>query len=161
MSGIVGLVLAGGRSARMGGADKALVTVAGKSLLARVVERINPQVEGLVLSANGDPSRFSKFGIPIVPDTVDGVGPLAGLHAGMRWSEKNLPEARFVASVAAAWVLFLIVETGLRLIFGEADPATAGAIVRLLGVRRSFRCYGGSEAATGSGGPARIIGAFV
>lgn len=95
------VVLAGGHSKRMGGADKALVAVAGKSLLARVIERINPQVERLVLSANGDPSRFAKFGIPVVPDTVDGVGPLAGLHAGMRWSETNLPEARFVASVAA------------------------------------------------------------
>ena len=95
------IILAGGHSKRMGGADKALVTVAGKSLLARVVECINPQAERLVLSANGDPSRFSTFGIPVVPDTIDGIGPLAGLHAGMRWSEKNLPEARFVASVAA------------------------------------------------------------
>jgi molybdopterin-guanine dinucleotide biosynthesis protein A len=95
------VILAGGHSKRMGGADKALVTIAGRSLLARVIERINPQVERLVLSANGDPARFSKFGIPVVPDTIDGIGPLAGLHAGMRWSEKNLPEARFVASVAA------------------------------------------------------------
>ena len=39
--------------------------------------------------------------MPVVPDTIDGIGPLAGLHAGMRWSEKNLPEARFIASVAA------------------------------------------------------------
>jgi molybdopterin-guanine dinucleotide biosynthesis protein A len=95
------IILAGGHSKRMGGADKALYSVAGKSLLARVIERIDPQIELLVLSANGDPARFSKFGIPVVPDTVDGIGPLAGLHAGMRWSEKNLPEARFVASVAA------------------------------------------------------------
>jgi molybdenum cofactor guanylyltransferase len=95
------IILAGGHSKRMGGADKALVTVAGQSLLARVIERINPQVERLVLSANGDPARFAKFSIPVVPDTVDGIGPLAGLHAGMRWSGKNLPNARFVASVAA------------------------------------------------------------
>jgi molybdopterin-guanine dinucleotide biosynthesis protein A len=95
------IILAGGHSKRMGGADKALVTVAGTSLLARVVERIEPQVERVVLSASGDPLRFSKFGLPVVPDTVDEIGPLAGLHSGMRWSEKNLPEARFVVSVAA------------------------------------------------------------
>ena len=95
------VILAGGHSKRMGGADKVLVTVAGKSLLARVIKRMNPQVERLVLSANGDPTRFSAYGVPVVRDTVDEVGPLAGLHAGMRWSEKNLPEARFIASVAA------------------------------------------------------------
>ena len=111
------IILAGGHSKRMGGADKALYTVAGKSLLARVVKRINPQVERLVLSANGDPSRFSKFGIAVVPDTVDGVGPLAGLHAGMRWSEKNLPEARFVASVAAD-MLFIPTDLVARLAEG-------------------------------------------
>lgn len=95
------IILAGGHSKRMGGADKVLVTVAGKSLLTRVIERTNAQVERLVLSANGDPTRFSAYGVPVVRDTVDEAGPLAGLHAGMRWSEKNLPEARFVASVAA------------------------------------------------------------
>jgi molybdenum cofactor guanylyltransferase len=95
------IILAGGHSKRMGGADKALYSVAGKSLLARVIQRISPQVKRFVLSANGDPSRFATFGIPVVADTVDGIGPLAGLHAGMRWSEKNVPDARFVVSVAA------------------------------------------------------------
>jgi molybdopterin-guanine dinucleotide biosynthesis protein A len=95
------IVLAGGHSKRMGGTDKAFVALAGKSLLARTIDRINPQVERVVLTANGDPSRFAKFAVPVVPDTADGVGPLAGLHAGMRWSEKNLPEARFAVSIAA------------------------------------------------------------
>jgi molybdenum cofactor guanylyltransferase len=96
-----GVILAGGSGKRMGVADKALVKVGDKTMLQRVIERLKPQVERLVLSANGDPSRFTAFNVPIVPDAVPAVGPLAGLLAGMRWSEKNLPEARFVASVAA------------------------------------------------------------
>lgn len=96
-----GVILAGGGGTRMGVADKALVKVDGKSMLERVIERFAPQVERIVLSANGAPGRFAAFNIPIVPDAVSAVGPLAGLLAGMRWSEENLPEARFVASVAA------------------------------------------------------------
>ncbi len=96
----VGVVLAGGHSSRMGGGDKPLMTLGGKPMLARVTERLDPQVERIVLSANGDPARFSAFGVPVLPDRI-GEGPLAGLLAGMRWSEQNLPEARFIASVAA------------------------------------------------------------
>jgi molybdopterin-guanine dinucleotide biosynthesis protein A len=97
----VGIILAGGGGTRMGAADKALVKIRGRTMLARVIERLGPHVEKLVLSANGDPARFASFGVPVVPDSALGLGPLAGLLAGMRWSETNLPEARFVASVAA------------------------------------------------------------
>lgn len=95
-----GVILAGGQSTRMGVEDKALMPLGGKPMIARVIERLRPQVERIVISANGDLSRYSAFGLPIVPDAFEGfVGPLAGLHAGMRWSEANLPEARFVVSV--------------------------------------------------------------
>ena len=96
----VGLILAGGHSTRMGGTEKAMLPLGGKPMLARVIDRLQPQVDRLVLSANGDPQRFSEFGIPVERDQV-GEGPLAGLLAGMRWSEENLPDAKFVVSVAA------------------------------------------------------------
>jgi molybdopterin-guanine dinucleotide biosynthesis protein A len=96
----VGVILAGGHSTRMGGNDKPLMTLGGKSMLARVIDRLAPQVEKMVLSANGDVARFTVFGLPIEIDRI-GEGPLSGLLAGMRWSEKNLPEAKFIASVAA------------------------------------------------------------
>ena len=84
---IAGVILAGGLARRMGGGDKALLPVAGRPLLAHVVERLAPQVDELVLNANGDPSRFAPFGLPVVPDTVEGfAGPLAGVLAGMRWA---------------------------------------------------------------------------
>jgi molybdopterin-guanine dinucleotide biosynthesis protein A len=57
-------------------------------------------VEKLVLSANGDVQRFATFGLPVVQDLI-GEGPLAGLLAGMRWSETNLPAAKFIVSVAS------------------------------------------------------------
>ena len=84
---IAGVILAGGMARRMGGGDKALLEVGGKTLLARVIARLAPQVEGMVLNANGDPARFAEFGLPVVSDTVEGfAGPLAGILAGMRWA---------------------------------------------------------------------------
>jgi molybdopterin-guanine dinucleotide biosynthesis protein A len=86
----------------MGGGDKPLMTIGGRPMLDRVIERLAPQVDKVVLNANGDPARFTAYGLPVVPDTIEGfAGPLAGLHAGMRWAEKNVPEARFIVSVAA------------------------------------------------------------
>ena len=96
------VILAGGLGKRMGGGDKPLRAVGGKPMLARVIERLAPQVERIVINANGDPARFAAYGLPVVPDTVEGfAGPLAGILAGMRWSQANLPEARFMVSVAA------------------------------------------------------------
>lgn len=84
---IAGVILAGGLARRMGGGDKALLTLAGEPLLARVIARLRPQVEEIVLNANGDSSRFARFGLPVVADTVEGfAGPLAGVLAGMRWA---------------------------------------------------------------------------
>ena len=80
---IIGLLLAGGQSRRMGGGDKCLLDLAGKALLARVIDRLQPQVSELVLNANGDPARFASFGLPVVADPVEGfAGPLAGVLAG-------------------------------------------------------------------------------
>jgi len=96
-----GVILAGGKSTRMGVEDKALMPLGGKPMIAHVIARLAPQVERMVISANGDLARFAPFGLPIVTDVFEGfVGPLAGLHAGMRWSEENLPDAKFIVSVA-------------------------------------------------------------
>ena len=82
------IVLAGGRSARMGGGDKSLLTLGGRPLLSRVLDRLIPQADKIAISANGDPSRFAQFGLPILPDTIEGyLGPLAGLLAGMEWAQ--------------------------------------------------------------------------
>jgi molybdopterin-guanine dinucleotide biosynthesis protein A len=96
---IVGVILAGGRAQRMGGGDKGLHRVGGTTILARVIERVRPQVGALVLNANGDPARFAAFGLPVVPDSVpDFAGPLAGILAGLDWAAAHHPQARYIVS---------------------------------------------------------------
>jgi len=98
---VAGIVLAGGLSRRMGGGDKGLRLLGGRPLLAHVVERARPQVAALALNANGDPARFSAFGLPVVADSVEGfVGPLAGILAGLDWAVEAAPACRWVASFA-------------------------------------------------------------
>lgn len=97
----VGLLLAGGQSRRMGGGDKALRELAGVPLLGHVIARLRPQVEALVLNANGDPARFASFGLPVVADGVPGfAGPLAGVLAGLDWAAAHRPDCPHVLSVA-------------------------------------------------------------
>jgi molybdopterin-guanine dinucleotide biosynthesis protein A len=98
---VVGLLLAGGQSRRMGGGDKALRLLGGIPLLERVIERLRPQVDALVLNANGDPARFANFALPVAADTVPGfVGPLAGVLAGLDWAASHRPDCPYVVSVA-------------------------------------------------------------
>ena len=98
---VVGLLLAGGQSRRMGGGDKALRLLGGIPLLARVIERLRPQVEALVLNANGDPLRFARFALPVAADSVPGfAGPLAGVLAGLDWAASHRPDCPYVVSVA-------------------------------------------------------------
>lgn len=81
-----GLILAGGEGRRLGGADKALLMLGGRSLLAHVAGRLGPQVARLALSANGDPGRFADFRGAILRDrTAERLGPMAGLLAGLDW----------------------------------------------------------------------------
>src|ERR1700728_2058173 len=101
MSGVAGVLLAGGLSRRMGGGDKTLRTLAGRPLLDHVIERLRPQVGALVLNANGDAARFACFGLPVVPDSVpDFAGPLAGVLAGLDWAAQHRPDCDSVVSVA-------------------------------------------------------------
>jgi molybdenum cofactor guanylyltransferase len=97
---IFGVILAGGTARRMAGADKALMTLAGLTLLERVIARFSPQVDALALSANAAPERYAGFGLPVLGDDslVGSRGPLSGILAGMRWAE-NLG-ASHVASAA-------------------------------------------------------------
>jgi molybdenum cofactor guanylyltransferase/molybdopterin-guanine dinucleotide biosynthesis protein MobB len=98
---VVGVLLAGGKSSRMGGGDKCLLPLAGAPMLTHVVRRLRPQVSELILNANGDFARFAAFGLPIVGDRIgDHAGPLAGIHAALEWAIANRPESRFVITAA-------------------------------------------------------------
>ncbi len=96
----VAIILAGGRATRMGGGDKGLLRLGDTTLLAHVIERIQPQVASAALNANGDPARLAQFGLPVLADPVEGfVGPLAGVLAGLDWAAEQ--GADTVVSVAA------------------------------------------------------------
>lgn len=81
---IFGVILAGGQGRRMGGRDKALLPLAGRPLIAHVIDRLEPQVERLAISANGEAGRF-RLGLPVLPDEAP-AGPLSGLLAALRWA---------------------------------------------------------------------------
>lgn len=106
---ITGLILAGGQSRRMAeafgggkGGDKGLLDLDGKPMIQHVIERLRPQVGRIVINANSDPARFSRFCLPVIADSIGGfVGPLAGILAGLRWAAENTPQASHVASVSA------------------------------------------------------------
>ena len=86
----------------MGGGDKGLLPLGGRTLLDHVIARLRPQVRQLVLNGNGDPARFARWGLPVVADTVpDRPGPLAGLLAGMQWTRQHCPEAADIVTVPA------------------------------------------------------------
>jgi molybdenum cofactor guanylyltransferase len=96
----LGLVLAGGLARRMGGGDKALIRIGGATILDRVLGLLRPVCAGIVLNANGDPARFARYGLPVIPDSVaDFAGPLAGILAGLDWAAVNRPDLAWVASV--------------------------------------------------------------
>jgi molybdopterin-guanine dinucleotide biosynthesis protein A len=84
-----GIVLAGGQGRRMGGVDKGLVELAGRPMIAHVLERFAPQVGEILINANQNQDRYAAFGVPVVADAVGGfAGPLAGLHAGLARTTK-------------------------------------------------------------------------
>ncbi|WP_328799700.1 molybdenum cofactor guanylyltransferase MobA [Sedimentimonas flavescens] len=97
---IAGLILAGGQGRRMGGADKALLALAGRPLIAHVAARLAPQVGCLAISANGDAARFADLGCPMLPDAPGhrGEGPLAGVLAGLEWAEAQGADLLVTAS---------------------------------------------------------------
>lgn len=99
---IVGVLLAGGLSRRMGGGDKGLLQLGEKPMMAHAIDRLSPQVSQVILNANGSPDRFQQFGLPVVADTQDGAqGPLAGVLAGLKWTAEHAPEASHIVTASS------------------------------------------------------------
>jgi molybdenum cofactor guanylyltransferase len=120
----LGLVLAGGLARRMGGGDKALIEIAGTTILARALDRVAPQCAGVILNANGDPARFAFAGLPVIADDVPGfAGPLAGILAGLDFAAAQRPGTEWLVSVPGDCP-FLPVDLVARL---HAARAAAGA----------------------------------
>jgi len=85
---IIGAIIAGGQSRRMGGREKAFLELDSKPVILHVIEQFEPQVDQLVINANGEPARFSEFGLEVIPDVFTSLTtPLAGLHAALRFTK--------------------------------------------------------------------------
>ena len=121
---LVGVVLAGGEGRRMGGGvAKPLRQLGGKPMVAHVVERLRPQVMDLVIVANEAGPAFRRLA-PVIPDPPDirrearkegrRLGPLAGILAGMEWSQQHHPHAGWILTVPAD-VPFLPLDLTVRL----------------------------------------------
>jgi molybdopterin-guanine dinucleotide biosynthesis protein A len=127
MAGVVGLILAGGLSRRMGGGDKSLSVLGGRTLLQRVTDRLAGQTDALLLNVNGDPARLGST-LTVVPDAMpDNPGPLAGLLAGLDHVAANRPWAEWVLA-APGDCPFLPPDLAARLLTGRgAVPAAIAA----------------------------------
>ncbi len=122
------LLLAGGKSRRMGGGDKNLIMLGDRPVLAHVMARAVPDGAPTIINANGDPDRFASFGLPVIADVVDGfAGPLAGVLTGLEHAAATHPEVTHVISLATD-APFLPPDLGARLtaaVTGSADMAQA------------------------------------
>lgn len=99
---VLGVLLAGGLSRRMGGGDKGLLELAGKPMMAHALDRLRPQVADVIVNANGDPNRFAQFDLPVVADVTEGAqGPLAGVLAGLLWARENRPQLSHIVTASS------------------------------------------------------------
>lgn len=97
---VLGLILAGGSSQRLGGGDKSLRPLGEHSILHQVCTRLQPQTDQIVISANSDPAFFTSFGYPVIDDGKWlNSGPLAGILAGCHYAKAH--GCSHVMSVAA------------------------------------------------------------
>ena len=125
----------------MGGGDKCLRPLGGRPILARVIERARPQVEALVLNANGDPARFAGFGLPVVADVGAGfAGPLAGVLTGLEWAAAHRPGCAWVVSIATDTPFFPpdLVARLLAAVAAEGAPSSPAPPA----AARPIRCSG-------------------
>ena len=102
MSGdvIPAVILVGGAGRRMGGADKPLMPLAGRPLLAHVIDILAPQTKHIALATRADPERYRHFGLPLLPDAVADQGPITGLRSALEWAKAVAPGASHVALLA-------------------------------------------------------------
>jgi len=165
---IAGVILAGGRSSRMGGGDKSLLPLGGKPIIAHVIARMKPQVGPLIINANSDANRFAAFGYPVIADTIPGfAGPLAGVLTGMDWAAGAgaswiatvatdtpfLPDdlvARLGASIGDASIAIASSDGRQHPVFGLFPVALAGDLRRFLeaGARKVSHWLGGQFTST-------------
>ena len=86
---VLGVIIAGGKSTRMQGREKAFLKLANVPMIERVHSRIRFQVEDVAVNANGDVARFADLGLAVFGDRLTLHSPLSGIHAALQYG-RNL-----------------------------------------------------------------------
>ena len=90
----------GGQSRRMGGGIKSLMTFNNKLIFERILERLEPQINKIFINCNSEEIKLKKYNFPIVKDKKKGfLGPLAGIHAGMKWVKNNEKNVNWLITI--------------------------------------------------------------
>ena len=139
----------------MGGVDKGLTLLRGRPMVAWVIERLAPQVDGILLNANQNLDIYRAFGHPVIPDEIGGyAGPLAGLHRGLSAAPHDLVAtapcdspflphdlvARLRAALAARDADIAVARTG-----DQPHPVFCLCRKRVLGSLTAFLAGGGRK----------------
>ena len=99
-SEIAVIIMIGGRSSRLGGGIKSLIKINNKKIFDIILKRIQPQINKIIVNSNIAEEEISKYKFPIIKDVKKGyLGPLAGIHAGMQWLNKNKPEVDWLLTL--------------------------------------------------------------
>ena len=131
MARLLGVILAGGKGSRLGGTDKALIRLGNVSLIEHAIARLGPQVDALMISANGDASRFG-VDFPVLADEA-AMGPLSGVLAALRFGARH--GADRVVSVAVDTPFFpLDLVARLSAAGGAAIAASGGRVHPTFGI---------------------------
>ena len=99
-SEIAVIIMIGGKSSRLGGGIKSLIKINNKKIFDIILERIQPQIDKIIINSNIEDTEVSKYKFPIIKDVKQGyLGPLAGIHAGMQWLNKNKPKVDWLLTL--------------------------------------------------------------
>jgi molybdopterin-guanine dinucleotide biosynthesis protein A len=119
-----GVILAGGRSRRMGVSHKALLDLGGRPLLAHVIDVLQSQLDPLMLSCGSDASGFDDFALPLVPDLFPSFrGPLMGLYSALQYlADQGQNNGLVLCPCDAPFIPATLVQTLLDACQGETGP---------------------------------------
>ena len=97
---MMALIMIGGKSSRMGGGIKSLLEFNNKNIFDRILEKLKPQIDKIIINTNLNEEKFAKYQLPIIKDLKEGyLGPLAGIHSAMSWSIEHIPEVEWLITL--------------------------------------------------------------
>jgi len=97
---MIALIMIGGQSKRMGGVNKSFIEFNNKKIFDKILERIKPQIENIIVNCNDEEEKLKKYKIPIIKDIKKGyLGPLAGIHSAMNWITNNHSDIKWLITL--------------------------------------------------------------